>query len=137
MVDADGAAVGAERERLHARQGAFASVSALAVAAWMAAIAAGSVPDTLLAAWLVASALAVAASASALPALRRLKDDQFPAAARLQQAGAALAGLVSGAAATRSIPSLCASLPAMAASVGSRQRPGALAAPPLSPVSPV
>lgn len=113
MVDADGAAVGAERERLHARQGAFASVSALAVAAWMAAIAAGSVPDTLLAAWLLASALAVAASASALPALRRLKDDQFPAAARLQQAGAALAGLVSGAAATLFLPAL--SWPARAA----------------------
>lgn len=113
MVDADGAAVGAERERLHARQGAFASVSALAVAAWMATIAAGSVPDTLLAAWLLASALAVAASASALPALRRLKDDQFPAAARLQQAGAALAGLVSGAAATLFLPAL--SWPARAA----------------------
>ena len=113
MVDADGAAVGAERERLHARQGAFASVSALAVAAWMAAIAAGSVPDTLLAAWLLASALAVAASATALPALRRLKDDQFPAAARLQQAGAALAGLVSGAAATLFLPAL--SWPARAA----------------------
>jgi signal transduction histidine kinase len=113
MVDADGAAVGAERERLHARQGAFASVSALAVAAWMAAIAAGSVPDTLLAAWLLASALAVAASASALPALRRLKDDQFPAAARLQRAGAALAGLVSGAAATLFLPAL--SWPARAA----------------------
>jgi signal transduction histidine kinase len=106
MVDADGAAVGAERERLHARQGVLAAVSALAVAAWMATIAAGSVPDTLLAAWLLASALAVAATASALPALRRLKDEQLPAAARLQQSSAALAGLVSGAAATLFLPAL-------------------------------
>ena len=106
MVDADGAAVGAERERLHARQGVLAAVSALAVAAWMAAIAAGSVPDTLLAAWLLASALAVAATASALPALRRLEDEQLAAAARLQQAGAALAGLVSGSAATLFLPAL-------------------------------
>lgn len=106
MVDAGGAAVGAERERLHARQGVLAAVSTLAVAAWMAAIAAGSVPDTLLAAWLLASALAAAATASALPALGRLQEDQLPAATRLQQAGAALAGLVSGAAATLFLPAL-------------------------------
>lgn len=106
MVEAGDAAVGAERERLQAGQAGFAAAAALLVSLWMAAIAAPAAHGPLVAGWLLASVLALAATSAALPSLRRLHEAQLAAADRFGRLSAALSGLVSGAAGTLFLPSL-------------------------------
>ena len=106
MVDAVDAEVGIERERLQARQAGWAIAGALGVACWMAAVAVSAAPPGLVAAWFAASAFGIAAAALAVPALRRLHPGQLGAAGRLQHLGAAVNGLLSGAAATLFLPLL-------------------------------
>jgi signal transduction histidine kinase len=113
MVETADAAVGVEQERLQARQAAWAITVSLAVSAWMAAVSISGAPAWLVAGWLAASVLGIVATAPALPALKTLQAAQLAPATRIQHLGAAVNGLLSGAAATLFLPLL--SWPARAA----------------------
>ncbi|HRO59422.1 MAG TPA: ATP-binding protein [Burkholderiaceae bacterium] len=100
MVETGDAAIIVERGQLQARQRSLAMVSTLGITLCSAAIAAGKVPASALAAWIALSvgALLLRLHASRLVAVASVPH--APAIDRLQRAGAAAGGLVAGAAGT-------------------------------------
>jgi signal transduction histidine kinase len=100
MADQDSGTIVAERGRLQAGQRGLSVASALGVALFTAAVSNGQVPALLLVCWLLSSLVVLAASYMASHALEGARPGDAAAVERLQQLGAALCGLASGAAAS-------------------------------------